>query len=58
MKKYNEFKYYWTDGKTILFKPDFNYELDDNFYKIIQNHEEIFFTNYYYLSEVLKEKKR
>ena len=56
MKKYNEFKYYWTDGKTILFKPDFNYELDDNFYEIIKNHEEIFFANYHYLSEVLKEK--
>ena len=56
MEEYNEFNYYWINGKTIIFKPDFDCELNDNYYEIIKKCEEIFFTNYYDLSNGLKEK--
>ena len=59
MKEYNEYKEfedYWTDGKEIIFKPDFSHELDDNYYDIIKKHEEIYFTNYNNLLYTLKKK--
>ena len=55
MEKYNEFEDYWTNNKTIIFKPDFD-ELDDNYYEIIDKHAEIFFTHYNNISDALKQK--
>ena len=57
MEEYKEFEYYWTNNKTIIFKSNFNCELDENYYEIIKKHEEIFFANYNDLSETLKQKK-
>ena len=56
MEKYTEFEYYWTDNRTIIFKPYFDCELDEYHYKILEKCEEIFFASYDNLSKILKKK--
>ena len=56
MEEYKEFKDYWINNKTIIFKTEFDCELDNNYYEIIKKNEEIFFTSYNLLSETLKAK--
>ena len=56
MEEYNEFKYYWSNNKTIIFKLYIICKLNNNYYKIIKKHKGIFFTNCNNLLEALKEK--